>query len=81
MSSEFNSVVDYNTDKYDNLIIGAKTNDLGGNSADYVSKAVGGRAKAKKMGKNNKKGPKKTSKNNKKAPKKTATKKCRFFFF
>jgi hypothetical protein len=72
MSSEFNSVVDYNTDKYDNLIIGAKTNDLGGNSADYVSKAVGGRRRkrgAKKTGK--KRGKKSVSK----------TKKCRFYFF
>lgn len=30
MSGAFTSVVDYNTNKYDNLIIGAKTNDLGG---------------------------------------------------
>jgi hypothetical protein len=81
MSDEFSSVVDYNTDKYDNLIISTKTNDLGGNSAVYVSKAVGGKGKSKKTSKNNKKAPKKTSKNNKKAPKKTATKKCRFFFF
>jgi len=75
MSSAFNSVVDYNTNKYDNLIIGAKTNDLGGNSADYGSKAVGG------MRKKNKKGAKKTGKNNKKGTKKTGTKKRRFFFF
>ena len=79
MSSEFNSVVDYNTDKYDNLIIGVKTNDLGGNSADYVSKAVGGRGKAKKSGK--KRVAKKTGK--KKGVKKNSsnTKKCRFYFF
>lgn len=65
MSGAFTSVVDYNTNKYDNLIIGAKTNDLGGNSADYVSKAVGGKRRkrgAKKTGK--KKIAKKTGKKN-----------------
>jgi len=73
MSSAFNSVVDYNTDKYDNLIIGAKTNDLGGNSADYVSKAVGGKGK--------KKATKKTGKKKALAKKRTIAKKCRFYFF
>jgi hypothetical protein len=74
MSSAFTSVVDYNTNKYDNLIIGAKTNDLGGNSADYVSKAVGGKRKSKKTGK--KRGAKKTGKKSV-----SKTKKRRFYFF
>ena len=74
MSSAFNSVVDYNTNKYDNLIIGTKTNDLGGNSADYVSKAVGGKRKSKRTGK--KRGAKKTGKKSV-----SKTKKCRFYFF
>jgi len=78
MSSAFSSVVDYNTNKYDNLIIGAKTNDLGGNSADYVSKAVGGKRKGKKTGKNNKKATKKTRRSKKNSSK---TKKRKYYFF
>lgn len=37
------SVVEYNTKNYDNLIFtGAKSNDLDGNKAAFVSKAIGG---------------------------------------